>query len=461
MKKVILSIAVFSTTLAFSQKKEIQNAFKAIESGDIATTNAELSKADVLIGNKLYLVEPSLLEQYYYSKGVSLIKSGKTTEGAAWLGKIGDLGKSKIYTGKDAEKNKVYFVGKEAADASGIAGLKEDSYASKLSDKLPQLINPMLKTAGDEAYRAYQAKDHTKAATKYLEVYNLLKAAGTDDKLYQYYAGLNYALANDKSQAIEVYSDLIKSGYTGVTTVYKAKNKKSGQDETLDKNSFEMMKRLGSASDYTNFRTEQTPSIEQELYETNAALLIDSEKYTDALNLLEKGIKKFPKSSKLSELQGTAYYKSGKTNEFINNLKSVVASNPNDKVSWYNLGVLLSKDEAKLNEAEGAFKRALEIDPDYVPAIQGIFYNIYMLGDDGKVIERAEAARKAKKMDEFNKILQDRRDRFAKGLPYLEKWYSLEPKNPEIVSLLRGVYQTLRKEDKVKEMKAVEDNLNK
>ncbi|MCO4304411.1 tetratricopeptide repeat protein [Riemerella anatipestifer] len=461
MKKVILSIAVFSTTLAFSQKKEIQNAFKAIESGDIATTNAELSKADVLIGNKLYLVEPSLLEQYYYSKGVSLIKSGKTTEGAAWLGKIGDLGKSKIYTGKDAEKNKVYFVGKEAADASGIAGLKEDSYASKLSDKLPQLINPMLKTAGDEAYRAYQAKDHTKAATKYLEVYNLLKAAGTDDKLYQYYAGLNYALANDKSQAIEVYSDLIKSGYTGVTTVYKAKNKKSGQDETLDKNSFEMMKRLGSASDYTDFRTEQTPSIEQELYETNAALLIDSEKYTDALNLLEKGIKKFPKSSKLSELQGTAYYKSGKTNEFINNLKSVVASNPNDKVSWYNLGVLLSKDEAKLNEAEGAFKRALEIDPDYVPAIQGIFYNIYMLGDDGKVIERAEAARKAKKMDEFNKILQDRRDRFAKGLPYLEKWYSLEPKNPEIVSLLRGVYQTLRKEDKVKEMKAVEDNLNK
>ncbi|WPC14589.1 tetratricopeptide repeat protein [Riemerella anatipestifer] len=388
---------MFSTTLAFSQKKEIQNAFKAIESGDIAATNAELSKAEVLIGSKSYLVEPSLLEQYYYSKGVALIKSGKTTEGATWLGKIGDLSKSKIYTGKDADKNKVYFVGKEAAETSGIAGLKEESYVSKLSDKLPQLINPMLKTAGDEAYQAYQAKDHIKAAAKYLEVYNLLKAAGTDDKLYQYYAGLNYALANDKSKAIEVYSDLIKSGYTGVTTIYKAKNKKTGQDENLDKNGFETLKRLGSASDYTDFRTEQTPSIEQELYETNAALLIDSERYTDALNLLEKGIKKFPKSNKLSELQGTAYYKSGKTNEFINNLKNVVASNPNDKVSWYNLGVLLSKDEAKLNEAEGAFKRALEIDPDYVPAIQGIFYNVYMLGDDGKVIEKAEAARKAKK----------------------------------------------------------------
>ncbi|MRN05229.1 tetratricopeptide repeat protein [Riemerella anatipestifer] len=461
MKKVILSIAVFSTTLAFSQKKEIQNAFKAIESGDIATTNAELSKAEVLIGSKSYLVEPSLLEQYYYSKGVSLIKSGKTTEGATWLGKIGDLSKSKIYTGKDADKNKVYFVGKEAAETSGIAGLKEEVYASKLSDKLPQIINPILKTAGDEAYKAYQAKDHNKAAERYLEVYNLLKAVGTDDKLYEYYGALNYALADNKSKAIDVYSKLINSGYTGVTTLYKAKNKKTGQEENLDKNTFETFKKLGGAGDYTDFKTEQTPSIEQELYETNAALLIDSEKYDDALVLLDKGIKKFPKSNKLSELQGTAYYKSGKTNEFVNNLKKQLEANPNDKVSWYNLGVLLSKDEAKLNEAEGAFKRALEIDPDYIPAIQGIFYNVYMLGDDGKIIEKAEAARKAKKMDEFNKILQDRRDRFAKGLPYLEKWYSLEPKNSEIVSLLKGVYQTLRKEDKVKEMKAVEDSLKK
>ncbi|ADQ81487.1 tetratricopeptide repeat protein [Riemerella anatipestifer] len=461
MKKVILSIAVFSTTLAFSQKKEIQNAFKAIESGDIAVTNAELSKAEVLIGSKSYLVEPSLLEQYYYSKGVALIKSGKTTEGATWLGKIGDLSKSKIYTGKDAEKNKVYFVGKEAADTSGISGLKEEVYASKLSDKLPQIINPILKTAGDEAYKAYQAKDHNKAAERYLEVYNLLKAVGTDDKLYEYYGALNYALADNKSKAIDVYSKLINSGYTGVTTLYKAKNKKTGQEENLDKNTFETFKKLGGAGDYTDFKTEQTPSIEQELYETNAALLIDSEKYDDALVLLDKGIKKFPKSNKLSELQGTAYYKSGKTNEFVNNLKKQLEANPNDKVSWYNLGVLLSKDEAKLNEAEGAFKRALEIDPDYIPAIQGIFYNVYMLGDDGKIIEKAEAARKAKKMDEFNKILQDRRDRFAKGLPYLEKWYSLEPKNSEIVSLLKGVYQTLRKEDKVKEMKAVEDSLKK
>ncbi|WKS94610.1 hypothetical protein [Riemerella columbina] len=461
MKKIILSLAVFSATMVLAQKKEIQNAYKAVESGDVATANAELSKADATLGGKLYLLEPALLEQYYYTKGLALLKTGKVQEGAAFLSKINDLGKTKIYTGKDSDRNRVYFLGKAQADQSGISNLKEDTYSPKLAGNLGGVINPLLKIAGDEAYKAYQAKDYAKAANKYLEVYNLLKATGNDDQLYLYYSGLNYALANDKANAIQVYDTLLNNGYTGVTTQYKAKNKKTGQVENLDKSSFEMLKKLGAASDYTDFKTEQTPSIEQELYETVGALYIDSEKYPEALSVIEKGLKKFPKSSKLSELQSVAYYKSGKTEEFVGSLKKQVAANPNDKVSWYNLGVLLSKDPAKIGEAEEAFKKALEVDPNYIPALQGIFYNVYMLGDDGKVIEQAEAARKAKKMEEFNRILQERRERFAKGLPYLEKWYALEPQNLEIVSLLKGVYQTLKKEDKFKELKAVEASLQK
>lgn len=39
----------------------------------------------------------------------------------------------------------------------------------------------------------------------------------------------------------------------------------------------------------------------------------------------------------------------------MSNLKEQV-ENPSDKVSWYNLGVLASKDPSKLAEAEGYFK---------------------------------------------------------------------------------------------------------
>ena len=130
MKKIFLSIALVSVTFALAQKKEIAAAVKAIDAGDVSSTNTQIAAAEAAMGGKTYLLEPSLQEQYYYAKGLALLKSGKNAEGATYLAKMSDLGKSKIYTGKDASKNKVYFVGKADADQSGIQGLKEETYTT-------------------------------------------------------------------------------------------------------------------------------------------------------------------------------------------------------------------------------------------------------------------------------------------------------------------------------------------
>ena len=98
-----------------------------------------------------------ILEQYYYAKGLGLLNSGKISEGAEVLAKISELGKSKIYTGKNAEKQKVYYVGKTAADASGISGLKEENYVPTTTGALGNKINPLLTKANDDAMAAYNA----------------------------------------------------------------------------------------------------------------------------------------------------------------------------------------------------------------------------------------------------------------------------------------------------------------
>lgn len=459
MKKIILSMAMAASTVAFAQKKEIAAAVKAVDAGDNAAAASQIAAADAAIGGKMYTLEPQLQEQYYYSKGLSLLKSGKIAEGAAILAKMNDLGKYKIYTGKNG-KEKVYYVGKPAADQSGITGLKEETYTPSLAPKVGGTINPILQTSSKDAMAAYESKKYDAAAPKFREVYDLLLAAGQDNKQYLYYSAITYALANNTNKAIDTYNELINSGYTGVETTYTAKNKKTGQVDTLDKNTWELYKKTGAAGDYTDFKTQTSKSVEQELYETNAALLLDAGRNDEAVALIEKGTQKFPSSTKLSELQGTAYFKAGKTDQFIQSLKNQVAKNPADKSAWYNLGVLASKDPSKAGEAEGYFKKALEADPSYVPALQALWYNVYM-GDDQKTISNAEAARKAKKMDEYNKILDDRRSRFAKGLPYVEKWYSIEPNNLEVVSLLKGLYQTTRNEAKFQEMKAKEAALLK
>ena len=60
----------------------------------------------------------------------------------------------------------------------------------------------------------------------------------------------------------------------------------------------------------------------------------------------------------------------------------------------------------------------------------------------------------------YNRLLSERRGRFAKALPYAEKWYALEPKNIEVVSLLKGLYLTSHNDAKFQELKAVEAALN-
>jgi len=459
MKRIIFTLAIVAATFTYAQKKEIGAAYKAIESGDVSTANSQISAAESALGGKTYLLEPEVLEQYYYTKGLALIKSGKISEGASYLSKITDLGKSEIYTGKDSSKNRVYYVGKEAADASGVQGLKAEKYTPSTTNKLAQALNPNIESANKAAIDAYNAKNYTVAAPKFEEVYNLLKAAGQDNKQYLYYAGINYALGEKKEEAAKVYTDLINSGYTGIETTYTAVNKKTGKPENLDKNTWDIYKKMGATSDYSDFKTETSKSVEPELYETGIALLIESGKYDEALVLIDKAMKKYPTNTKFAELQGSAYHKSGKTAEFVKSLKDQLAKNPNDKINWFNLGVLLSGDPATKDEALAAYEKVVQLDPAYTNAYVNATYLV--IGDDSKVMEDYNTLRKSGKVDEANKIIEARRGRLAKALPYAEKWYNVDPNNIEVVSLLKGLYNSTRNEAKAAEFKAKEAALQK
>jgi tetratricopeptide (TPR) repeat protein len=454
MKRIILSIALVSATVAFAQKKEITAAVKAIDGGDTATANAQITVAESIIGDKIYLLEPALQEQYYYAKGLALLKTGKTTEGAALLAKVSDLGRNKIYSGKDDSKNKVYFVGKTAADDSGIQGLKEETYSPSLIGKLSGTLTPMIESTYKNALSSHGSKNYRDAALKFKEAYDLLKASGQDNKQLLYYSGLSYALADNKSEAIKTYTDLIDSGYTGVETTYTAKNKNTGTTDTLDKTSWELYKKMGATSDYSDFKTETSKSIEQELYETKASLLIDADQGEEAIAFIQKALAKFPNNAKLAELQGTAYYKSGKMDDFLANLKTQIAKNPTDANNWYNLGVLQSKNPDTEKDAIESFKKAVELKPNFAQAYQNLTF--VTMGDDGKAVDDYNAARKAGKTAEATKIIEERRARLTAALPYAEKWYQSDPENIEAVVLLKGLYQSNKNDAKFQEFKAKE-----
>lgn len=316
-------------------------------------------------------------------------------------------------------------------------------------------VNAKLQEANKVAMDAYNAKNYAAAAPKFMEVYNLLKTNGQDNKVYMYYSGLNYALANDIPQATKIYTDLINSGYTGVETTYTAKDNKTGQVASYDKNTWELLKKT-SSKDYSDFKTEQSPSVEQDLYETLSTLLINAKKNDEALALIEKGLAKFPNSAKLKEYQGSALYASGNTEKFMTNLKEQLAKNPNDATNWYNLGVLQAKNPATTAEAIASFQKAIELKPDFANAYQNLVYTV--IGDDEKAVSEINALRKTKP-DDATKLIEARKERFTKAIPYGEKWLQAMPTDLTAVQIMKDVYNTAKNTAKYNEMKAKEAEL--
>jgi tetratricopeptide (TPR) repeat protein len=328
------------------------------------------------------------------------------------------------------------------------------SYTPSTSSKLGDKINPVLKASNQAAVDAYNSKNYAVAGDKFKETYYLLKASGTDDKSILMNAAISYATADKLPESISLYNELINSGYTGIETTYTAKNKKTGVVDKLDKSSWDLFQKMGAAGDYTDFKTETSKSVEKDLYTINAKNLYNTKRYDEAIALADKGLAKFPNDNDLMNIKGLSFYGSGKSAEFIDILKKQVAANPNDADSWFNLGVMQSKDEATRGDAEKDFNKAVEIKPNYSAAWQNLTQ--MKIGDDDKARADYAAARKAGKIELANKILDARKTRFLTALPYAEKWYASSPDDLGAVSLLKNLYMMANNDTKTAEFKAKE-----
>lgn len=337
-----------------------------------------------------------------------------------------------------------------------ILGIAIISSAFVFGQKDAKDVNAQLQASNKAAMDAYQAKNYAVAAPKFLEVYNLMKTSGQDDKIYMYYAGLSYALANNVDESIKIYTDLINSGYTGVQTQYTAKDNKSGEVATYDKNTWELLKKT-SSKDYSDFKSEQTKSVEPDLYETLSTLLLNAKKNDEALALIEKGLVKYPNNAKLKEYHGSALYATGNTDKFLANLKEQLAKNPNDAMNWYNLGVMQSKNPGSEADAITSFQKAIELAGNNSTLNNNAYQNLVYttIGDDAKAVESINALRKSDP-DKATTLIEARKERFNKALPYAEKWHQTNPENMDAITTLREIYGITKNQAKVAEMKAKE-----
>lgn len=259
---------------------------------------------------------------------------------------------------------------------------------------------------GVEKYNVKQYQDALESFEKTIKINNIF---GNKDTLATFNAALCAEMVGNNSKAKEHLQSLIKSNYynpsiySSLSTIYKNEN------DTLK-----------------------------------------------AIKTIETGRKKFPDSYELIIAEANIYLATGNTLKAQNALNQAIAIDPKNPTIHFAVGTNYEKIN-DFDNAEKAYKKAIEIKPDYADA----YYNLGALHVNNAVsiLEKANALPLGDKNYDILKKQAD--EQLTKALPNLEKASELLPNDLAILTSLKDIYIRLNNLDKLKEVNQKIEKLKK
>ncbi len=423
-KYVILASALLISVSNFAQKDQIKAAEKALKNGNAVEAVATLKQAEATIG----AATEAEKAQYYFVKGNS----------------HADLANKKMeITKNNVEAGKAYQQVLAIEKASG-----KSKYSADAQIGLSKIKDDLLNAAQIEA------KKETKEGS--LNAANLLYASYELDKTNMqnlYYAASYYMNAEDYDKALQYFEELKKSNFTGESTNYYAKNAISeqedyyGSDDAAKKNRDNQV-RLKLA---TTPRDEKSPSKKGDIAKYIALIYVQQGNNEKAKSALADAKAANPDDLSIMQAEAEIMLKLNDMEGYKAVVSKIVLKEPNNPDLFYNLGVTSSKNDPVA--AEGYYKKAIEIKPDYTSAYLNLA--ILKLDADKKIIEEMNKLGTSEKDNKRYEVLKKQRaDMFNSALPYLEKAYELDAKNEDVANTLLNVYGALEMTDKKKALKA-------
>ena len=417
-KYVLLASALLISVATFAQKDQIKAAQKALKAG-----NAQ--------------------------EAITILQGAEAASAAA----------------PDAEKAQFHFVKANAHLA--LATKNEDTDANlSAAAKAYQEVLSIEKTSG-------KAKFSAQASTSIIDVkYKLINSAIADSKadkhatgakkLYDaylldkkdtinlYYAASTYVNAKEYETAYNAYDELKKLNYSGKGTNFYAVNKINGEEQIFSTaKERDQMVKLGT---HENPRTEEIPSKRGEIYKNMALILVEKGQIPEAKKAVADAVKANPDDMSLKLTEANLYLQTKDFEKYKQIISEILAKNPNDASLVYNLGVIAANNNNSA-EAEGYYKKAVELKPDYVNAY--INLAVLKLENEKPIIdEMNKLGTSAKDMKRYDVLKAQRESVFKGVIPYLKKANELDPKNDDVAKTLLGVYKALEMTAEAKALKA-------
>lgn len=470
MRKIVLSIGfAFIAMGVFAQKAEIEATNKAFENKNYTTV---LQNAKAIEAKKITdrTIEPEVLADYYKNVAEAAQNQGDGITSAKYYALLGNLENKKHYEAKNKDTREVEFfwdkaVAEKITSEGNYKRLRERDPETKHLSKVINKLNDKANLVLSEGNDAFNSKNYKLAGDKFLESFYLSSAIGNTNQLIKYYAALSYLQAKgNENLAADLLQNLIDIGYTGVETKYYAKVK-GGDNEVAFASKEDLDKHIKLGL-YVDPRIEKTPSIEEDLYSNATYAYYHTEQYDKGIEIVKKGLEKFPSNKNMNEMLSGMYYKSGNSKEFIADLQNKVKKGIASSLDYFNLAKLLEDQKIEGEEtsnkakAKEYYKKSIELDPSFASAYLNLGYNI--VSNETPYVELMNSnlgtSKKEKKIYAENQA--KRKLLYKEALPYLEKAYELTPDNLVIVQILRNTYDVLGNDEKFLKMKKILETSN-
>lgn len=405
MRKQVLALTIgLLTTGLFAQKKEIKTAERAIKKLDYNTAATALKTAEGLVPN----MDDKTKAKFYYLQVQALNGTKKYEDAAKAFSNLTE-------TEKKSGKKKYVALAKPIVDQMTVA----------ISRRAASLFT--------------KDKDYVNAAKDFLLAYVI---DPTDTASLQNSALSSYN-AQDFEASLEKYMKLKDLNYTGIRTIYYAKEKETGIERNLgSKTQRDNMVRLGQ---FKEPRDDVSTSKRGDIIKNIALLLNKTGKTDEAITMIQKVRAENPNDLSLLLTEADFYIKLKKMDKFGEMMEKAIKLDPNNPVLFYNLGIINGDRKGKEEEAIKYFKKAIELKPDYADAYISV-YRLIMLKENA-INKQMEGLTDFDKYDELQakKVLI-----YKEALPFLEKGDSLK-RSEDTVKILKSLYEILEMTDKAKE----------
>ena len=174
------------------------------------------------------------------------------------------------------------------------------------------------------------------------------------------------------------------------------------------------------------------------MYHSYAQLYLTEGDTTKAIEILSRGLSRFPEEKSILITQTNIYISSGKTAEALGAINKAIEKDPTNANLYFAKGTLVEKTDKNKDAAITAYKKAIELKADYFDA----YYNLGALFFN----EGAHLANEANNIKDNNQYAKAKtvfEAKFKEAKPYLEKAWELNPKDQSTMVSLKQLYATL------------------